>query len=643
MASPIDLACIGRAAVDLYGEQVGCELRDVSTFARYLGGSPANTAVGAARLGLRTAMIARVGGEPNGEFVRQALEREGVDTSQVKTDPDRLTALVFLAVRDRERFPHVFYRENCADMALAPDDVDAAFIARCRAVLVSGTHLSGESTYAACLRAVELAGAAGARIVIDIDYRPVLWGLARHAEGERRDAGSELATRRIQSLLPRADLVVGTEDEMRVAGGSTDLMTALQALRSLTSALIVVKLGPMGCAAIPGAVPQDLEDAPVVPGFAVEVFNVLGAGDAFMAGFLAAWLRDKALADCCRQGNACGALVVSRHGCAPAMPTADELDHFLGHGPATRRLRDDAALAHLHRATTRAPRAAPLYVLAFDHRAQLEAVAAASGRPTPDIAAFKALVCRAFARVAREHPGTGAIVDERHGESVLAALTSQGRWIARPVELPGSMPLAFEDGDNLGLRMRAWPAEHIAKCLVLFHPGQAASLREAQLAKVRVLAEACALTGRELLLELIPPADAHVDERTAGDSMAAFYEGGVQPDWWKLPPNPSHESWRRVDAAIERGDPFCRGVLVLGMEAGPGKLREAFSAAAGSARVRGFAVGRSIFAAAAEEWFAGRWDDARVVDEVASRYVEVIALWQEAARANHRSALRENA
>ncbi len=125
----LDVICIGRAAVDLYGEQIGARLEDVTTFARYLGGSPANTAVGCARLGLRAAMLTRVGDEQNGRFVLDSLAREGVDVSHVRLDPQRLTALVFLSIRSRTAFPLLFYRDHCADMALEATDVDPRFIA----------------------------------------------------------------------------------------------------------------------------------------------------------------------------------------------------------------------------------------------------------------------------------------------------------------------------------------------------------------------------------------------------------------------------------------------------------------------------------------------------------------------------------
>ena len=624
MNDGFDLACIGRAAVDLYGEQFGAPLEATSTFARYLGGSPANTAVGAARLGLAVAMITRVGDEQNGRFVRATLEREGVDVSQVATDPSRLTALVFLAIRDRDDFPHVFYRDNCADMAIAATDIDVAFLARCRALLVSGTHLSAEGTRAACERAIQATRASGGRVVLDIDYRPVLWGLARPGEGAERGAPSGAAAARLGAVLPHCDLVVGTEEEFRVAGGSADVSVALRNVRARTRATLVLKQGPRGCVAFEGAVGAGLEGGQPAEGYAVEVFNVLGAGDAFMAGFLRGWLRGEPLALCCRYANACGAIVVSRHGCAPAMPTAMELAHFLEHGPASPRLRDDAALAHLHHATTRRPQHTPLLVLAFDHRAQLEA---AAGANPARIAAFKTLVAEAFLRVACDRPGAGVMLDDRYGDHILPSLTARGFWIGRPVESPGSIPVEFEAGEDLGMALRAWPAEHVAKCLVYFHPDDPPSLQAAQCARLATLARACAATARELLVEVIPTAGRATDSRTLSRALEALYRAGIRPDWWKLPPQVEPAAWEAVGETIERNDPLCRGILVLGLDAEAGRLRDAFAAASRCPWVRGFAVGRSIFGPAAEGWFAGRMDDARAIDDMAARYEQVIALW----------------
>lgn len=626
----IELACLGRAAVDLYGEQTGCPLEAISTFARYLGGSPANTAVGGARLGLATAMITRVGDEQNGRFVRDELQRAGVDVSQVRTDPERLTALVFLAIRNRDEFPHVFYRDRCADMALAPEDIDDGFLARCRALLVSGTHLSTEGTLAACKRAIEAVRRAGGRVILDIDYRPVLWGRAPHADGASRSAASRMATRRLAEVLPDCDLVVGTEEEFRVAGGQEDLMHALLHVRSLTSALLVLKRGPSGCIAFDGAIPGSLRAGLVVGGFPVEVFNVLGAGDAFMAGFLRGWLRDEPLRRCCEWANACGALVVSRHGCAPAMPSWTELERFIATGPRTPRVREDAELEHVHRATTRGPVAAPLFVLAFDHRTQLEAMASASRAAHSRVATFKGLIAEAFEGVSARHPGAGVIVDDRHGTEVLAYLTGRGHWIARPVEAPGSIPLAFEAGDNLGLHLRTWPREHVAKCLLYYSADDVAALREAQLLQLRTLASACRATDRELLIEVLPSPQRPAATLGSAEAVESIYRAGIRPDWWKLPPSALPAAWKAIDAAIDKHDPLCGGVLILGMDATAESLGEGFAAARASRRVRGFAVGRSIFNTAAQNWFGGRWSDAQALEDIARRYEAVIAAWQAA-------------
>jgi 5-dehydro-2-deoxygluconokinase len=132
----LDLTCLGRASVDLYGEQLGGRLEDMASFAKYIGGCPTNVSVGASRLGLKSALITRVGDEHMGRFIRESLIREGVDVSHVKTDPDRLTALVILGIRDRDTFPLIFYRTDCADMAIEAADFDAAFIASARALFV---------------------------------------------------------------------------------------------------------------------------------------------------------------------------------------------------------------------------------------------------------------------------------------------------------------------------------------------------------------------------------------------------------------------------------------------------------------------------------------------------------------------------
>src|SRR6202162_4248562 len=372
----LDLIAVGRSSVDLYGEQLGGRLEDMGSFAKYVGGSPTNTAVGAARLGLKTGLLPRVGADHMGRFIREQLVREGVDVRGFLADPQRLTALVILGIRDRETFPLIFYRENCADMALCEQDLDDRWLASARAVLINGTHLSTPGVFEASAGAARRVKAAGGRVVFDIDYRPVLWGLAAKDLGENRFVAHAAVTQRLQNVLPLCDLVVGTEEEIRILGGVEDTLAALKDIRVRTSATLVCKRGARGCVVFPGCVPDNIEQGVVAPGFQVEVYNVLGAGDAFMGGFLRGWLRDEPLEQCCRLGNACGAIVVSRHGCAPAMPTWPELELFLATGARKFRLREDAELEHLHWATTRSRACQDLTVLAIDHRSQFEDLAA---------------------------------------------------------------------------------------------------------------------------------------------------------------------------------------------------------------------------------------------------------------------------
>ncbi len=174
-ARPLDLITIGRASVDLYGQQIGTRLEDVSSFAKSVGGCPCNISVGTARLGLKSALLTRVGDEQMGRFIREQLTREGVETRGIVTDPERLTALAILAVENDKSFPLLFYRDNCADNALCEDDVSEEFIRSARAVLVSGTHFSKPNTDAAQRKAIRIAKENGAKVVFDIDYRPNLW------------------------------------------------------------------------------------------------------------------------------------------------------------------------------------------------------------------------------------------------------------------------------------------------------------------------------------------------------------------------------------------------------------------------------------------------------------------------------------
>jgi 5-dehydro-2-deoxygluconokinase len=628
-----DLACLGRLAVDLYAQQFGARLEDVSSFAKYLGGSSANIAFGAARLGLRAAMVSRVGDEQMGRFLVETLQREGCDTSMVQTDPERLTGLVLLGLKDRDTFPLLFVRENCADMALEADGIREDFIANCRALLITGTHLSQPTVRAASARALELAGRHGTVRVLDIDYRPVLWGLTKRGEGANRFVADARVTASLQAMLPQFELLIGTEEEFLIAGGVPgDLLASLRRVREVTPAAMVVKLGAKGCCFIAGDVPARLEDAPTAVGERIEVFNVLGAGDAFAAGLMTGLLRGQGFLEAARLANACGAIVVSRHACAPAMPTPAELDHWFS-GHHSPRVDADPLLAHLHRVTAPRPEWPELCVMAFDHRSQFVEMAQAAGASLGRVPRLKRLLLQAADRTRIEHRldgRAGVLIDGRFGIDALCDATGRGLWIGRPVELPGSRPLAFDGTRSIGTALVEWPREQVVKCLVHYHPDDAAGLRVAQEERLRELWEATRASGHELLLELILPKDvtsAVPSDEAVLRAVKRFYNLGLRPEWWKLAPMRS-AGWDALAALIAERDPHCRGAVILGLDQPLEALCAAFREATHPI-VKGFMVGRTIWGDAARAWLGGGLDDDGLVTEASTRYARLVQAWQQ--------------
>ena len=562
-----NLIAIGRVSVDLYGQQTGSRLEDVATFAKAVGGCPANVAIGVARLGLAAALISRVGDEPMGRFVLEQLARERVETRGVRVDPQRLTSLVLLSVRDEQTFPLIFYRENCADSALCEDDIDASFIASSRAIVVTGTHFSIPAAARAQRKAIDIAKAHGRRVVLDIDYRPNLWGLGGHDAGESRYARSARVTSALTGVLPHCDLIVGTEEEMHVAAGLEDTLEAIRRIRALSNAIIVCKRGARGCVVFAGPIPDVLEQGLVAAGMDVEVHNLLGAGDAFLAGFLNGYLRDAPHEVSARLANACGALAVSRLLCSSEFPTLPELNHYLANGSRRRALREDSQLSHLHWATTRTPGPAVVLALAIDGT-QLGQMAIRLGAPPERLARLELLTVDAIAQVAAGREGFGVLLAAIDGAATLRHAARRGLWVARAVQRPGSRPLEFEGADSLAVHLLEWPTGITVECEVSScQPDDPPELRTAQERNLaRVAAGLRRAQARELLLGIIT-AGQHAANcaRTRWHRvlLAPSYALEIRPDWWLLEGQPKAllpwERCARGDRSERR--PYCRGIL----------------------------------------------------------------------------------
>lgn len=626
----LDVICIGRVAVDLYAQQIGSRLEDVSSMAKYLGGSSGNVAYGTARQGLKSAMLARVGNDHMGRFLKEELNRVGCSPEHLITDHDRLTALVLLGIEDKDTFPLIFYRDDCADMALCEDDIREEAIASARVLHITGTHFSTPTTDAACRKAIGIARRNGTRTSLDIDYRPVLWGLTGKAEGENRFVANEKVSGHLQSIVPLFDLIVGTEEELHIAGGTTDTLQALRNVRKLSDATIVLKRGDLGASVYTGEIPDDLDGGVNGRGVRIEVLNVLGAGDAFMSGLLRGYVRNESWGQTLRYANACGALVVSRHGCAPAMPSTEELDYYLEREQEILRPDLDGHLNYLHRVTCRDIEWPELNVLAFDHRRQFVDMCNELGADTARIKPLKRILLQA-AQAGAEEMGlgrkAGILCDETFGQDILNEITGKGWWIGRPVEQPASRPLRFEHG-SVARQLVSWPSGHVVKCLCLYHPDDEISLRLEQEHQVQSAYEACVASGHDFLLEVIPPADSEIDDETLVRTMKRFYNIGVRPDWWKVPA-PDRRAWLAIDALIKDRAPHCRGVILLGLDAPEEGLREAFNTSSGIDVCKGFMVGRTIFGKPSREWLAGNIDDQTLMQQVTDNYVRLIRCWQE--------------
>lgn len=278
-----------------------------------------------------------------------------------------------------------------------------------------------------------------------------------------------------------------------------------------------------------------------------------------------------------------------------------------------------------------------MYILAFDHRRQLEEMVIGVDDPGPNISRFKSLVCDAVLRVQgdSETPDRiGIIVDQRYGENVLNRMSAQQFWIGRPVEIPGSCPVEFDPRNSMGTSLLSWPDNHVVKCLVFYHPDDEMDLRLEQEHRIQELYADCVALDRELLLEVIVTSRGQAcEDQTVANVLRRFYNLGVFPAWWKLETQ-SVQGWKNISEVINRYDPLCHGVLLLGLDAPEEQLAENFRIAAAFPLCRGFAVGRSIFGEAARAWFQGDLDDEGVLAKIADNYQRIIAIWQRAVAVN---------
>ena len=625
---PFDLICMGRVAVDFYADQIHRPLEHAQSFSRYLGGCAGNISVGTSRLGLKSAMFSCVGTDDMGVFLRNQLQFEGVDTSLLRSTPDHLTGLVVLGVSPPDRFPLIFYRENCADMQIRPQDADPDFFRQAKALQFTGTGVSTASMAEATRQAVDTAKDCGCAVILDIDYRPVLWGLTEAGDGESRFVASEQVTRTLQPFLSQLDLIIGTEEEVMIAGGSESLEKALEKIRSMSNAVVVLKRGEKGCEVYPAKSETPVSARP----FPIEVLNILGAGDAFASGFLRGWLRGESLQTCALWGNANGALTVTRHGCSPSMASFEELQYFIKNFDQDPNILESPKLLQLHQRTVMGqPRKHPMLVLAFDHRAQFLETCQQLDLSEEKIPEFKELVFEGFRQVESTHSEQplAILVDPQYGSKILEESAYEAYQIGVPIEKAGIFPTEWLCEEDLYQHLQARPSEWFVKLLWKFHPDLDESAKKIQMNQLKRLDAVCRDLDRRLMLELILPEGMDQQGECLAQSMAEVYQAQVYPFWWKIAAPADQNEWEQVTRTLDKHDPQA-GVILLGKNAPIEDFEEWFRVVRSSPYACGFAIGRSIFWQAWLDFASGKLASEEIPDIISQHYLHLIELWDSA-------------
>jgi len=620
---------MGRVAVDLYAEQIGSALADAQTFRKYLGGCAGNIAVGSARLGLRSAMLSCIGQDEMGVFVKQTLQNEGVVTDFLRTTPEHLTGLVVLGVDPPEHFPLMFYRQNCADMQLQASDCDQQFFQQSKALLVTGTGFSTPEMRATSHYALDLAKSTRTAVILDIDYRPVLWGLTPPGDGESRYQLAAEVSLHYQQILPKCDLIVGTEEEILIAGGAKNLSQALANIHRWVSAPVVVKTGAKGCKIYL----KDHDEPLTTEPFAVTVLNVLGAGDGFMSGFLLGWLRNAVWQSCMQTANACGAIVVSRHACAAAMPNKEELDYFLQHIGSQQNLLQGRGIARRHRRSILGSAAEQeLFVLAFDQREQFRHCCELAGKNHTIIKTFKQQIFSGFQLALQQHPQShlAILVDPDYGAAILASHIDKRVTIGVPIEATLGLPVRWLGDKPLYQEILQRPVPWFVKVLWQYHPKLDEEIRQQQLLRLQELARVCDHLDRRLMVELIIPSE-FTDHGTAiSDAMSAVYEQEIYPFWWKIAGDLSASHWHTLAELLEHHDPHAQMILSGGEQTEIASFGPLFRRAKASAKVNGFAMGRSIFWQPWQRFLKDEIELDEIPKLIAKDFLQCIHLWQAA-------------
>lgn len=326
--SQCQVGCVGRIVLDIYGNQLGNQIPDMHSYTTYIGGSSANIAVGLSRLGVKTTFISKVGNDNVGNFLRNRLIQEKVNVSQLQNDSKKQTGLCILSIYKPNDHPRDIFAQDSASFNHQIKDINLSKLKKLKIIIINGSHFAKTNTRKVCEKIINFALKNNIKLVMDVDFRPALWGLISASQGNTMYVKSSNVTKILQKYIKYFDYVVGTNDEINILGGSEKVSMSLKKIfQIIKNGVVVHKLGKKGCQIYD--INFNKSKIVSVKSFKSNVVNAQGAGDSFLSGFVKGLILNLPFSRCGLIANACGAITVSRHACSDSSPSMEEINFYL--------------------------------------------------------------------------------------------------------------------------------------------------------------------------------------------------------------------------------------------------------------------------------------------------------------------------
>lgn len=590
-----DLICLGEVAVELYVEQLYCDLSEAQTYRQYLGGSCANVAVGVSRLGLNTVLVSRVGQDPLGSFLRAELMKHKVDTRWLKISDKYKTGLMLQSLNSEDKRSKLYYKDESADKKLLESDCEEDLFNSAKALYINGNSLINANMRNVSQYAIQLAKAAGQKIIFDIRYTPEFW-----SSDEQRNI-----TEHYKFIVADCDVIIIDHDDISVLGFITS-ENLINELRPLTSAIILLKNTDGSCTAY-----ATDSIAPItVSNYKVEVLNKTGKEDAFASGFISSYLQEDSLEESVRKANASAAIITTRHGCAPEMPTIDEINKLTEP--------DIVSKMDLFAKVRKKENKGNTCLLAFDQRYYF---APKNDKEKKQIQDFKKILYSGFMNSQthrlEKNITSGLIVDDCIPENELREEVES--IICMPIESSNTQLLTWINNRELYSQILHRPKRWWVKVFVKIGPNMSADALDHQIAMLTELQEVCHELDRTLLIDLATT--------NVLWSMRYIFQNNIMPHWWKLPSEYDYITWKKIETLAGYYQDNPRIMIIGGDVVSSHDLKSSFAIAKECAWVEGFAIGRNIFLDIFTQWSNGVIDSEKAIEKLSLEYDKISKLW----------------